>query len=160
VSAPHDADRRGTDRRDSTAVTAPQAYRGQQLGLPERGPGSLATTGVRLGAFLVDAVASALVAGLFVQAERGAGAAGHLPGSWSLIPFAVDYVVGMLVAGRTLGMYLLGLRVVRVDRHAAIDPFRAIARTVLLLLLLPAVIWDRDGRGLHDRLTDTAVVRA
>ena len=38
-------------------------------------------------------------------------------------------------------------------------PGRAVARTVLLVMLLPAVIWDRDGRGLHDRLTDTAVVR-
>ncbi|MCU1659225.1 MAG: domain containing protein [Pseudonocardiales bacterium] len=142
------------------ARTAPQAYRGQRLGLPERGPGSLATTGQRLGAFVVDALASALVAALFVQAGPGHGTAGHLPGSWSLIPFAADYVVGLLVAGRTLGMYLFGLRVVRVDRPAAIDPFRAIVRTALLLVLLPAVIWDRDGRGLHDRFTDTAVVRA
>ena len=26
------------------------------------------------------------------------------------------------------------------------------------LLLVPALVMDRDGRGLHDRLTDTAVV--
>jgi len=140
-------------------VSAPQAYRGARLGLAEQGPGSLATTGQRLGAFLVDAVASALVAGLFVQSAPGSGAAGRLPGSWSLIPFALDYIVGTLVAGRTLGMYLFGLRLVRVDRPVAVDPGRAIVRTALLTLLLPAVIWDRDGRGLHDRLTDTAVVR-
>jgi uncharacterized RDD family membrane protein YckC len=142
------------------AVSTPQSFRGQRLGLPEQGPGSLATTGQRLGAFVVDAVASGLVAGLFVQATGAGGAAGHLPGSWSLIPFAIDYVVGVLVAGRTLGMYLVGLRLVRVDRGAAVDPVRAVVRTALLSLLLPAVIWDRDGRGLHDRLTDTAVVRA
>jgi uncharacterized RDD family membrane protein YckC len=142
-----------------TGVRAPQAFRGQVLGLPEHGPGSLATTGQRLGAFAVDALASGLVAALFVQATSTQGTAGHLPGSWSLIPFAIDYVVGVLVAGRTAGMYLLGLRLVRVDRPAAVGPARAAARTVLLLLLLPAVIWDRDGRGIHDRLTDTAVVR-
>jgi uncharacterized RDD family membrane protein YckC len=142
-----------------TGVRAPQAFRGQVLGLPEHGPGSLATTGQRLGAFAVDALASGLVAALFVQATSTHGTAGHLPGSWSLIPFAIDYVVGVLVAGRTAGMYLLGLRLVRVDRPAAVGPARAAARTVLLLLLLPAVIWDRDGRGIHDRLTDTAVVR-
>jgi uncharacterized RDD family membrane protein YckC len=140
-------------------VSAPQAFRGARLGLPEQGPGSLATTGQRLGAFLVDALASGLVAALFVQFAHGRGAVGHLPGSWSLIPFAIDYIVGILVAGRTLGMYLFGLRLVRVDRIAAVDPGRAIVRTVLLAMLLPAVIWDRDGRGLHDRLTDTAVVR-
>jgi uncharacterized RDD family membrane protein YckC len=142
-----------------TAVRTPQSFRGALLGLPQQGPGSLATTGQRLGAFVVDALASGLVAGLFVQASAGSGAAGHLPGSWSLIPFAIDYVVGVLVAGRTLGMYLFGLRLVRVDRRAAVGPWRAIVRTALLVLLLPAVIWDRDGRGIHDRLTDTAVVR-
>jgi uncharacterized RDD family membrane protein YckC len=142
-----------------TVVRGPQAFRGQQLGLPEQGPGSLATTGQRLGAFVVDALASGLVAGLFVQATAGEGATGHLPGSWSLVPFVIDYVLGTLVAGRTLGMYLFGLRLVRVDRSAAVDPVRALVRTGLLLLFLPAVIWDRDGRGLHDRFTDTAVVR-
>ena len=31
---------------------------------------------------------------------------------------------------------------------------------LLLFLLVPAVIWDRDGRGLHDRARGTAVIRA
>jgi uncharacterized RDD family membrane protein YckC len=143
-------------------AAAPQAYRGEQLGLPAEGSGSLATTGQRLGAFVVDALASALVAGLFVQVARPAGSdvAGRLPGSWSLVPFVIDYVVGLLVAGRTLGMYLFGLRLVRVDRRAAVNPWRAVVRTALLILLIPAVVWDRDGRGMHDRYTDTAVVRS
>lgn len=140
-------------------MTVPQAFRGERLGLPPSGPRSLATTGQRFGAFLVDAVFSAVIAGLFVQARPHHGAAGSLPGSWSLIPFTLDYVLGVLVASRTLGMHLFGLRLIRVDRTEAIGPLRVIARTALLLLLLPAVIWDRDGRGLHDRITDTAVVR-
>jgi uncharacterized RDD family membrane protein YckC len=57
-------------------------------------------------------------------------------------------------------MYLTGLRVIRVSRDVPVDPVRITARTALLALLLPALIFDRDGRGLHDRLTDTAVVRA
>lgn len=143
-----------------TSAASPQAYRGQRLGLPESGPGSLSTTGQRLGAFVVDAIASSLVAALFVQAlHPGRGVAAHLPGSWSLIPLAVDYIAGLLLAGRTLGMALVGLRVIRVDRDAAVNPWRAVLRTLLLLVLVPAVIWDRDGRGLHDRYTDTAVVR-
>jgi uncharacterized RDD family membrane protein YckC len=143
-----------------TPGTEPRSYRGQTLGLPPEGGGSLAPPGPRLGAFAVDAVASALVAAVFVSARGGSGAGGHLPGTWSLVPFALDYVLGILVAGRTIGMYLFGLRLVRVDEVAAIGPVRVILRTALLILLVPAVIWDRDGRGLHDRLTDTAVVRA
>jgi uncharacterized RDD family membrane protein YckC len=145
--------------------TDSQAYRGERLGLPESGPASLAGVGARIGAFVVDAIASTFVAALFVAASHRGGPghndiADRLPGYWSLIPFAVDYIVGMLVAGRTLGMYLFGLRIIRVDREEAVNPWRAVVRTVLLMLLIPAVVFDRDGRGLHDRYSDTAVVNA
>jgi uncharacterized RDD family membrane protein YckC len=140
-------------------MTAPQAYRGEKIGLPQTGSGALATTGPRLLAFMVDAAASALVAALFVH-RSGNTFADRLPGTWSLIPFVLDYVVGVLVAGRTLGMYLTGLRVIRIGRDAPVDPLRIVVRTALLCLFVPALIFDRDGRGLHDRFTDTAVVRA
>jgi uncharacterized RDD family membrane protein YckC len=148
----------------ATPMTGAQAYRGERLGLPESGRASLAGVGARIGAFIVDSIASTFVAALFVTVvhERHAGQHGfsdRLPGYWSLIPFAVDYVVGMLVAGRTLGMHLFGLRIIRVDKEEAVNPWRAVLRTLLLMLLVPAVVFDRDGRGLHDRYTDTAVVR-
>ena len=141
-------------------MTAPQTYRGEKLGLPPSGPGALAATGPRLLAFVVDATASALVAALFIPRASGDTLADRLPGSWSLIPFALDYVVGVLVAGRTLGMYLAGLRLIRISANVAVNPPRVIGRTALLCLLVPALIFDRDGRGMHDRLTDTAVVKA
>jgi uncharacterized RDD family membrane protein YckC len=138
-----------------------QAYRGQRLGLPHEGPGSIADFAPRLGAFVVDCVASGLVAAAGVSAvHHGGDAASRLPGNWSLIPFALDYLVGLTLAGRTLGMYLFGVRVIRVDRPVAINLLQAFERTVLLALVIPAVIWDRDRRGFHDRLTRTAVVRA
>jgi uncharacterized RDD family membrane protein YckC len=142
-----------------TAPQSPQSYRGEKIGLPQSGTGSLPTTGPRFMAFVVDAVVASLVAALFVH-HHGGSFADKLPGSWSLIPLAVDYIAGSLVAGRTLGMYLFGLRLVRVDRDVPVDPGRLVIRTVLLFLLVPAVVFDRDGRGLHDRLTETAVVRA
>ena len=108
-------------------MTAPQTFRGEQLGLPEGGRGSLAPTGARLLAFLVDAFASGSRRRAVRPPPRGT-LADRLPGSWSLIPFAVDYVVGTLVAGRTIGMYLTGLRLVRVSRQVAVDPLRAIGR--------------------------------
>lgn len=141
-------------------VRTPQSYRGEALNLPESGRGSLSTTGQRLGAFLVDALAAGLVAALFTQALGSGSVESRLPGSWSLLTLAVDYIFGMLIFGRTLGMNLFGLRIIRVDRDVAVGPGTAIARTALLFLLLPAVIWDRDGRGIHDRVTETAVVRS
>jgi uncharacterized RDD family membrane protein YckC len=139
-------------------VTQPPDYRGAELGLTESGPGSAASFGRRSLAFLIDIFASFLAAGLFVRRHDLHGAASHLPGSWSLLALFVDYEVGLLLAGRSAGMVLTGLRVIRVDARAAIGPVRAAIRTGLLLLLVPAVLVDSNFRGLHDRLTDTAVI--
>ncbi len=135
-----------------------QAYRGQRIGLAASGPGSLAPFGKRIVAFLLDLLASGLVAALFVRRDDLSGVAAHLPGQWSLIPWAADYVLGLLLLGRSFGMYLTGLRVIRVDAQAPVGPIRALTRTALLALLIPALVVDNDLRGLHDRLTATAVI--
>jgi uncharacterized RDD family membrane protein YckC len=142
----------------SRPATGP-GERGVRLGLPAGGPGSLAPFGRRILAFLIDLVAASLVAAPFVHRSDLSGPAAHLPGQWSLIPWAADYLLGLLLLGRTLGMYLTGLRVIRVDTPIAVGPGRALARTVLLALVVPALLVDSDLRGLHDRLTATAVIR-
>jgi uncharacterized RDD family membrane protein YckC len=121
-------------------------------GLPETGPGSIAPAGPRLGAFLVDVVLSSLVATLFTAPD--------LPRNRSLLVFAVLYFGFTVLVGQTPGMRLLRLRVVRLDRAAPIGLWRSAVRTVGVILLIPAVLRDRDGRALHDRLTQTAVVRS
>jgi uncharacterized RDD family membrane protein YckC len=142
----------------AAGLPAHPRYRGQQLGLPESGPGSLAPLGRRAAAFLIDLLASALVASFFIRRRDVVGLSAHLPGQWSLIPLAADYVLGLLLLGRSLGMYLTGLRVIRVDAREAIGPVRAVVRTVLLMVMVPALVADQDFRGLHDRLTATAVI--
>jgi uncharacterized RDD family membrane protein YckC len=59
----------------------------------------------------------------------------------------------------SFGQRLLGLRVVRVDGGRLGLP-RIVLRTLLLCLVIPAVIWDSHGRGLHDRAAGSIVVRA
>lgn len=125
--------------------------RGASLGLPAEGAGSLAAFSTRVGAFLVDAIAAALVAGLFTAPE--------LPGNWSLLTFAVITVVSLVAAGQTPGMRLLGLRLAHPQPGARLALWRGVVRTGLLMLLVPALLVDADGRGLHDRVTGTAVVR-
>jgi uncharacterized RDD family membrane protein YckC len=136
-------------------VSTPRAERGTRLGLPASGPGSLASTGPRIAAFAVDALLSFLVAGLFTAPE--------LPRSWSLLVFGCAYVFFGSTFGQTPGMAVLRLAVVRVDATAE-QPARAgivrvTVRTLLLILLVPAMVVDADGRGLHDRVAGTAVIR-
>jgi uncharacterized RDD family membrane protein YckC len=125
--------------------------RGASLGLPPAGPGSLASFGARVVAFLVDALGSALVAGLFTAPD--------LPGNWALAAFAAITVVSLVAFGQTPGMRLLRLRLAHPRQRERLALWRAVVRTALLCLLVPALLVDSNGRGLHDRLTDTAVVR-
>lgn len=125
--------------------------RGASLGLPAEGPGSLAAFSTRIGAFLIDSLAAALIAGLFTAPD--------LPGNWSLLSFAVLTVAFLVIAGQTPGMRVLGLRLAHPRPGQRLAPWRAVVRTGLLILLVPALLVDADGRGLHDRITGTAVVR-
>ncbi|SFK58815.1 RDD family protein [Geodermatophilus ruber] len=129
-----------------------ESRRGASLGLPPEGPGSLATFTSRSGAFVIDAIAAALIAGLFTAPD--------LPGNWSLLSFGLVTVITLTALGQTPGMRLLGLRLAHPRPGSRLAVWRAVVRTALLLLLVPALVVDGDGRGLHDRLTDTAVVRA
>jgi uncharacterized RDD family membrane protein YckC len=125
--------------------------KGAALGLPGSGPGSLAGFGQRLGAFAVDAIASAMVAGLVTAPE--------LPGNWSLLSFVLITIAFLTATGQTPGMRLLGLRLAHPQVGRRLALWRAVVRTALLALLVPALVVDADGRGLHDRFTDTAVIR-
>ncbi|WP_367323718.1 RDD family protein [Streptomyces sp. HUAS ZL42] len=128
-------------------------YRGEQLGLPEEGPGSLARPGRRLGALAVDWGVSLLIAyGLITDGYDQA------TGNWALLIFFALHVLTVGTVGFTPGKRLFGLRVVTQDT-GTVNPLRVLLRSVLLCLAIPPLIWDRDGRGLHDRLARTVEVR-
>ncbi|MCK7623539.1 RDD family protein [Streptomyces sp. RS10V-4] len=128
-------------------------YRGQRLGLPEEGPGSIARVGRRFGALFIDWALCLIVAyGLL------SGGKAQATSNWALLVFAVLSVLTVGTIGCTPGKRLLGLRVVA-EGGGRISLPRVVLRTVLLVLVIPAVIWDRDGRGLHDRLSRSVQVR-
>ena len=128
-----------------------QRWRGERLGLPQRGPGAVASVGAKVAALVIDVVLAALVAGLFTAPE--------LPRNWSLLSWFLISVVSMSFFGFTPGMLALGIRAVRMDGAAMIGPVRAIPRAVLVGVIIPAAIWDGDGRGLHDKAVGTIVLR-
>ncbi|WP_406446056.1 RDD family protein [Streptomyces sp. NBC_01613] len=128
-------------------------YRGEQLGLPEEGPGSIARPGRRFGALIVDWGLCLLIAyGLITHGYDRA------TGNWALLVFFLLGVLTVGTLGFTPGKRLFGLRVIALDTGRP-NPLRALLRTALLCVAVPALIWDRDGRGLHDRLARTAEVR-
>lgn len=127
-------------------------WRGERFGLPESGVGSAAPLGRRAGAFFLDIVLSALVAGLFTVPEP--------PRLWSLPVWALITVIPVSFLGFTPGMAVTGIWVTRLRRPGMVGVWRALVRCVLTFVLVPVVLWDLDGRAWHDRLTGTVVVRS
>lgn len=137
----------------------PQEWPGERFGLPKDGPGSIATRGVRLLALLVDFVLMALVTSLFADFDVNDPQVMQQFNYLSVLVWFVITSVMISLFGFTAGKALLGLRVVRLDGKPMVGPLRAIPRTLLTGLLLPAAIGDADSRGLHDKATGTVVVR-
>ncbi|MFF0426667.1 RDD family protein [Streptomyces sp. NPDC004520] len=128
-------------------------YRGEQLGLPEEGPGSIARPGRRLGALAVDWALCILIAyGLITDGYNQA------TGNWALVILFVLGVLTVGTVGSTPGKRIFGLRVLSVN-GGRLGLFRVALRSLLVCLAIPALIWDRDGRGLHDRLSGAVQVR-
>ena len=123
--------------------------------MPERGPGSLARFGRRLVAILVDWLVCNVIAVGLLHYRLGDGGLGPFK------PLAVFVLMNLLLVGTlgsTIGHRLLGIRVVRLGGAGA-GPLPAVIRTVLLAVVIPAVIWDRDTRGFHDKIAGTVLVR-
>jgi uncharacterized RDD family membrane protein YckC len=136
-----------------------QHYRGERLGLPEDGPGSIASIGRRLGAVCVDWILSYLIA-------RGilGGDSTRISGQLLVLAvFAAENLVLLSTLGYTVGKRITGVRILSLRpgglRPGLPTPLDVVVRTVLLCLVVPAVIYDRDTRGLHDRAARTAAVR-
>ncbi len=69
-----------------------------------------------------------------------------------------DAGVFLLTANGSVGHLVLGMRVVPIA-GGYLGVWRPFVRTILLCLVIPAVIWDKDQRGMHDRLIATVLVR-
>lgn len=134
-------------------------YPGERLGLPATGPRSIARVGRRIGALAIDYLAATIIATGFFGFDQFA-----LPGEAGLSQFAPMMVFAALqivfipIAGGSPGHRILGMRVVRFG-GGWVGVWRPIVRTLLLVIVIPAVIWDADQRGLHDKAAGTVLIR-
>ena len=136
---------------------APGAHPGERFDLPPAGAGSVAGFGRRLAAVTVDWFLAYFAAGLFAGPDPLAPAGSNL--SWIVLSVWFVLTAAAVAAfGITPGMAVFGIRVASLDSTLVGVP-RAVLRTALLALVLPALARDGDGRGWHDRATRTIVVR-
>jgi uncharacterized RDD family membrane protein YckC len=137
----------------AVAAGVERGYPGARLGRPASGPGAVAGVGRRVAGVLLDWGLATLVAVAFLG-----GADGPLGPFATLAVFGVQHWLLVGTLGHTIGHRLMGLHVERLD-GAAPGPARALGRTALLCLAVPALVWDLDSRGMHDKLVGTLVAR-
>ena len=137
----------------------PDTWPGERLGLPREGSGSLAPFGTRAFAFAVDLLACAVVGALIMAfVEDPTGPQRQVAG---VAVLALEHVLLVALTGRTLGMRLLSLKVVRLADPGHVPGLvAATLRTLPLLLTIGLTgFFTRHGRGLHDVIAGSAVVR-
>jgi uncharacterized RDD family membrane protein YckC len=119
-------------------------------------PGEVAGLGRRLAALALDWL---VAIGVSLLVFRDV-AYGSLESSVAiLLLFAAELILLTWLTGSSFGQRIVGLQVVRMD-GTRLGLGQVSLRTVLICLVVPAVVIDSYGRGLHDRAVDSVVVRA
>ena len=112
--------------------------------------------GRRLAAITVDWLACyAIIAAL-------SGGIGQMTPDRSPIILAIffgEVVILTALTGASLGQKIFGLRVVRFSDGGTITPVQALIRTFFLVLVVTAVTYDENGRGIHERISKTVLIR-
>ena len=123
--------------------------------LPEV-PGEVVGLGRRLAALALDWL---VAIGISLLLFRDV-AYGSLESSVAILMiFAAELILLTWLTGSSFGQRILGVQVVRMD-GGRLGLGRVALRTVLICLVIPAVLIDSYGRGLHDRAVGSVVVRA
>lgn len=124
------------------------AYPGQRLGLPREGAGALAQFWPRVGALAVDWGLAVAVSLLLFHYNPWATAGAFVVLTW----------LSSWLLGGTIGHLVFGMRLNTVDQHPP-GPWRPALRQVLLMLVIPVLVTDEDGRGAHDVLSGLVLRR-
>ena len=114
------------------------------------------TLGRRVAAISVDWLACyAIIAAL----SGGLGQMGPDRSLRILALFFVEVSVLTALQSASLGQKIFGMKVVRFVDRGAISPWQALVRTIFLILVVTAVTYDENGRGIHERLSRTVLIR-
>ena len=103
---------------------------------------------------LIDWLMSyAIAIGFFVEFGEPA------MGAVVFLIFTVQYLTFAVLGGSTPGHRIMGLKIVRFSDGGMPTPIQALIRTGLLILIITAITFDQNGRGINERLSNTVLVK-
>lgn len=126
----------------------PPDWPGQRLGLPETGTRSVARLGRRIAALAIDWAVAVVLSAAFFGYDSIA----------TLLIFIGLQVLFTIIVNASLGHAILGLRVVPMA-GGLLGVWRPVVRALLIALVIPAMLFDENNRGLHDRAAGTILLR-
>ena len=127
----------------------PSRFPGERLGLPEKGINSVGRVGRRLLAVFIDWGIAVVVSVVFFNYHPLA----------TLMVFVGLQIIFIPSIGGSIGHRLTGLHLISLT-GGWVGLWRPVLRSVLLGLVLPALVWDSDQRGFHDKIAGTVLIRA
>jgi hypothetical protein len=74
---------------------------------------------------------------------------------WTLAIFFAETFLLTAFGGATAGHRAIRVKVVNFQSGASPTLLQALTRTVLLCLVVTAITYDENGRGIHERLSGT-----
>jgi uncharacterized RDD family membrane protein YckC len=120
----------------------------------------MASFSARAAAFAVDVLLAGVVSGMINAFVSNPTGTQRQVAAYAVL--GLEHVLLVALTGQTVGMRLMSLRVVHLADRERPAPglVTALLRTVPLLVTAGlAAFFGRDGRGLHDMLAGSAVVR-
>lgn len=86
------------------------------------------------------------------------------PGTGAFTPIVYflylgQYVFFSILGGATPGHRIVGLKIVRFFDGQMPTPKQALIRTALLAIVITAITFDQNGRGINERMSGTVLIR-
>ena len=74
--------------------------------------------------------------------------------------FFAEMAIMTALGGASAGHRIMRMKVVRFSDGGTVTPVQALIRTTLICLVITAVTFDENGRGIHERLSNTKLTNA
>jgi len=118
------------------------------------------TLGRRLAAITIDWLASYAIAFSFFAG--GGDYSQRIEGTRFITAmiFIAEYAILIALTGASFGHRLLRLKVVDFNHGGRPSVRQVLIRTGLMALVITAITYDEDGRGIHERFSQTKLERA
>lgn len=114
-----------------------------------------ASLGRRFVAISIDWAIATFSAALIIPLQSSALG----PSLIRLGVFILEVALLTSLGGASAGQRIMRIKVLTWPDYLFVKPTAVFLRTLLIALVIPAVVTDQDGRGLHDRIAKTVVVK-